>query len=150
MFHRSPSCPLQAAEQRRPKVSNRQIAKTKGADDERMIRKDTAENSALAAKELKQINGPKPPAADYSAPSVAGVTAAKLIVRRDQQRQRARWMRNAKACRARKKSGVICVMIRVNEQMINTLVRLGYVGEFEDRPQVVAQAIERLIETVMD
>ena len=38
------------------------------------------------------------------------------------QRQRARWSKNAKACRARKKCGVICVTIRVNERMHATLV----------------------------
>ncbi|MBR0877765.1 MULTISPECIES: hypothetical protein [Bradyrhizobium] len=66
------------------------------------------------------------------------------------QRQRARWSKNAKACRARKKCGVICVTIRVNERMHATLVRLIRIREFEDRPLVIARAIEQLIETVIE
>jgi hypothetical protein len=73
-----------------------------------------------------------------------------LLLSAAKQRQRARWSKNAKACRARKKSGVICVSIRVSERMIDTLVRLRYIPEYEDRPSIIARAIEQLIENVIE
>jgi hypothetical protein len=61
-----------------PAVSNRAIAKTLGTD-EKTIRNDAAEKSALAIKKLNQINEAEVPTAENSA--LSGSAAARLVER---------------------------------------------------------------------
>jgi N6-adenosine-specific RNA methylase IME4 len=68
--------------QLQPKVSNRAIAKTLGAD-ERTVRRDTAAIAAPYKGNTSGISGGEAIAAANAAPAIAGAVAAKLIARRE-------------------------------------------------------------------
>jgi N6-adenosine-specific RNA methylase IME4 len=77
----------QRIKQLQPRVSNRAIAKTLGAD-ERTVRRDTAANAAPAAQNASKINEGKASPAANAAPVLAGAAAAKLVVRRENVEER--------------------------------------------------------------
>lgn len=63
-----------------PDASNRKIAKALGIN-EKTVRNDRADKSASGQKKPNQINSPKGPSAEKSAPaSVSGAKAAQIVM----------------------------------------------------------------------